>query len=202
MIAPSPAARTPTGRAALDELAAQIRAIWQLHATFVTIYENTHSAPAPLSAGAAAEPSTTPDTASAPHQQPADGQRAACSSSAARAGVARHVSRRLLAAWLLLALERDASYGYELRRALARYEVHSDPPALYRTLRKLEQAQWLRSRWLTPTDGPRQRLYRVTAKGRRNLAELTRLIMAERDTYAALVYAYDSPPASKPDSLG
>src|SRR5688500_8469168 len=86
------------------------------------------------------------------------------------------MGRELVAAWLLLLLDHEASYGYDLRQALRAHHVRPDPGTLYRVLRQLDDAGWLQSRWTDSASGPRRRLYRVTAKGRRNLVELAALI--------------------------
>ena len=67
----------------------------------------------------------------------------------------------------------------------------SDPAALYRALRQLDDEGCLRSRWVDSTAGPRRRQYRVTAKGRRALVELTGLITAIRDRHRAFLQEYE-----------
>jgi len=100
------------------------------------------------------------------------------------------MGRELVAAWLLLLLDHHASYGYDLRHALEEHHVHPDPGTLYRVLRQLDDAGWLQSRWTDSAAGPRRRLYRVTARGRRSLGELTGLITRIRDSHAAFLQAY------------
>ena len=174
---------TPAGRARLHELAATIRATWALHDSFLQAYERPYdeSADAPIDeAGSAEAPADEPDehleTSDAPETDaPAQPQ----------------LTRELLAAWLLLLIARHASYGYGLRRALDDSDVHPDPATLYRVLRRLEHTGWLESRWMDPAAGPRRRLYRVTARGRRNLDDVARVIVAIRDKHAAFLGAYD-----------
>jgi DNA-binding PadR family transcriptional regulator len=101
------------------------------------------------------------------------------------------MGRELVAAWLLLLLDHEASYGYDLRQALKTHHVDPDPGTLYRVLRQLDAAGWLQSRWTDSASGPRRRLYRVTAKGRRSLVELAELITGIRDTHRAFLQEYE-----------
>ena len=87
-------------------------------------------------------------------------------------------------------LEDDAGYGYDLRRELDARELNIDPSALYRTLRKLERDGWVQSRWMKATTGPRRRLYKLTAAGRRNLDEIALVIKARRDVHDAFLSAH------------
>ncbi len=95
-----------------------------------------------------------------------------------------------MTAWLLLLLDRGASYGYELRRDLDAHRLSVDPSVLYRSLRKLERDGWVESRWLQSAAGPRRRLYRLTAKGRRNLDDIAALIADIRDLNEMFVQAH------------
>jgi PadR family transcriptional regulator PadR len=105
---------------------------------------------------------------------------------------AAKMGRELVAAWLLLLLDHQASYGYDLRQALKTQHVDPDPGTLYRVLRQLDDAGWLQSRWTDSAAGPRRRLYRVTAKGRRNLVELAALITGIRDSHRAFLREYEN----------
>jgi PadR family transcriptional regulator PadR len=107
------------------------------------------------------------------------------------AATAPKMARELVAAWLLLLLNSEASYGYDLRQALQTHHVDPDPGTLYRVLRQLDDAGWLQSRWMDSVSGPRRRLYRVTPKGRRSLDELAALITGLRDSHAAFLHEYE-----------
>jgi len=88
-------------------------------------------------------------------------------------------------------LEGGANYGYELRRELDARRLDIDPSVLYRTLRKLESDGWVESRWMRPVTGPQRRFYRLTAKGRRALEEITGLIESIRDLHDAFLRAHE-----------
>lgn len=98
--------------------------------------------------------------------------------------------KELMTAWLLLLLDGGATYGYDLGRELDAHRLNIDPAAMYRTLRKLEHAGWVQSRWMRPAAGPRRRFYRLTASGRRNLDEIAGLITAIRDVHDYFLQAY------------
>ena len=101
--------------------------------------------------------------------------------------------KELLTAWLLHLLERRATYGYQLRRELEANAVSIDPGTMYRRLARLEQSGWVQSRWMPAANGPRRRLYRLTAKGRRALNDIGGLIQTIHDTHEAFIVAYEHP---------
>lgn len=170
---------TDEGRRYLDECAALIRSVWELHDTFVRVCEQPRGRDV---AGARdAGPTGAGDGARSPTPSPPGPSRP---------------GRELLAAWLLFVLEDGASYGYELRRELDAHAIRADPATLYRILRQFDGAGWVESRWMRPAAGPRRRLYRVTARGRRNLDELVVVIGRIRDTHAAFLAAYAAAGAS------
>ena len=94
--------------------------------------------------------------------------------------------------WLLLRLDARPTYGWELRHRFERHRLAIDPPTLYRTLRKLERAEWLQARWLSASTGPPRRFYRLTNSGRRNLDEVAALIAAIRDMHDAYRCEYET----------
>ena len=105
-------------------------------------------------------------------------------------GRAASPQKQIRTAWLLLLLDEHATYGYELRRQLAWNRLSIDGASIYRMLRQLERDGWVESRWMRPNAGPRRRLYRLTAEGRRNLDELAAWIDDARDTHDRFVRAY------------
>jgi PadR family transcriptional regulator, regulatory protein PadR len=193
----------PQGRRRLAELTESITASSQLHETFLLAYqrheEHTPTDAAREAADEFGEASPQPDGNSGGSSDDGDGggsdardgegdERAAPSQEAR----APAVGNQLLAAWLLLLLDTDASYGYRLRRALADHQIRADPGAMYRVLRQLERDGWLESRWMEPATGPRRRLYRLTPKGRRHLEELVTVLRAAQNSHAAFLRAYDA----------
>lgn len=97
----------------------------------------------------------------------------------------------LLVGWLLLVLDENVTYGYDLRRRLTTHHVKADPSRLYRLLRQMEADGRLESRWSEPIAGPKRRLYTATAKGRAHLHEIAVTITQARDVYDAFVDAYE-----------
>lgn len=92
---------------------------------------------------------------------------------------------------LLLLLREGDAHGYELAERLCIFGFdHSDPGALYRALRKLEDQGLVESDWERSAAGPNKRVYRLTELGteeldRRatDLAEGERRIDAFLDRY-------------------
>ena len=171
---------TEAGRRNLEECAEIIDGVYQSHDAFVRVHEHR---PAADGIPAARGP-----------------QRAGAARSRGETVAVSRPGRELLAAWLLLLLERGASYGYELRREIDACAIHADPATLYRVLRQLEGAGWLESRWMSASAGPRRRFYRVTGRGRRNLDELAVVITRIRDTHAAFLKAYAGVPGASAHS--
>lgn len=67
---------------------------------------------------------------------------------------------------LLLLLREDEAHGYELLESVCAFGFdHSDPGALYRSLRRLEDDGLVESGWCESDSGPRKRVYSLTAAG-------------------------------------
>lgn len=80
---------------------------------------------------------------------------------------------RNLEPFLLLALLRVPSYGYELTRQLSAMgfrRVGDDPGVVYKVLRSLEESGSIRSQWATRESGPARRYYEITEEGHSLLA--------------------------------
>ena len=97
----------------------------------------------------------------------------------------------LLVGWLLLLLDENVAYGYDLHRHLTTHHVQADPGRLYRLLRQMDADGRVESRWSEPIAGPKRRLYTLTAEGRAHLHEIAVTIRQARDVYDAFVNAYE-----------
>lgn len=78
----------------------------------------------------------------------------------------------------LLARDKEA-YGYELAGEFQRFaltDAEVDRPALYRTLRQLEEAGHVTSAWDTTGAGPARHTYQITESGRRHLDEWSEVL--------------------------
>jgi PadR family transcriptional regulator len=74
--------------------------------------------------------------------------------------------------FILLVLQQDRSYGYEIRTRLAEFgfrRAEREPGVVYRLLRNLEEAGLIDSEWEVGGSGPARRYYRLTANGRDQL---------------------------------
>jgi PadR family transcriptional regulator, regulatory protein PadR len=101
-------------------------------------------------------------------------------------------------AWLLLLLSQGPSYGYELRRALMDRELQLDPAVMYRSLRDMEAAGLIESRWMRSGAGPKRRVYDITDGGRAELARSAGRIRASRLAHSAFLTAYTKSRGAEP----
>lgn len=97
----------------------------------------------------------------------------------------------ILTGWLLFLLSMRSSYGYELRRDLGLRGLSLDPALMYRTLRDMESNGLITSRWVGSGEGPRRRVYEITAAGKAELPLAVANVRAVRDEYDALLTAYE-----------
>jgi PadR family transcriptional regulator PadR len=74
---------------------------------------------------------------------------------------------RFLEPTLLLLLHHGPAHGYTLLDELGNYGLEdTDPSAVYRALREMEERGWVLSYWEEEqTQGPPRRVYRLTALG-------------------------------------
>ncbi len=90
---------------------------------------------------------------------------------------------------MLLILRAQPGHGYDVIAALRERGLpRADGGVVYRLLRELEDGGFLRSDWQASSSGPDRRVYRVTAKGTRQLrrdADAMAAIRADLDSFAA-----------------
>ncbi|MEW6624507.1 MAG: helix-turn-helix transcriptional regulator [Bacillota bacterium] len=72
---------------------------------------------------------------------------------------------------LLLLKKNQPSHGYELLDNLNAFGLNNDPGSVYRTLRRLENEQMVKSSWDTEGTGPAKRLYELSPEGEKLLAD-------------------------------
>lgn len=104
----------------------------------------------------------------------------------------RRISR-FLEPCLLLLLREDASHGYNLLEALNRFGFAPgtvDASVVYRTLREMEDAGWVTSRWDTTGSGPPRRVYTVTLDGEEYLATWINDLRRTRDEIDHFIALY------------
>ena len=70
---------------------------------------------------------------------------------------------------LLLLLCEGPAHGYDLVERLVPFGFTSDPPVVYRNLRRMEAEGFVESSWDTSGKGPARRVYRLTVRGRSHL---------------------------------
>lgn len=82
---------------------------------------------------------------------------------------------------LLLLLREGPAHGYDLVERLAPFGFSSEPPVVYRNLRRMEAERLVESAWDTSGKGPARRVYNLTERGRNHLDAWTIAIMYQRD---------------------
>ncbi|MGQ0736807.1 MAG: PadR family transcriptional regulator [Acidobacteriota bacterium] len=86
---------------------------------------------------------------------------------------------------ILSLLDARPRHGYELSKLIhtrSRGELTFHIDSLYPLLYRLEERDWIKGTWVEKPDERRRRFYKVTAEGRRVLAQ-------QRKTWAAFVEA-------------
>ncbi len=76
---------------------------------------------------------------------------------------------------ILSVLEEGPLHGYEMARRIERQTkgtLRFTLAALYPTLYKMEQRDWIRGAWETSRNGRRRRCYRLTPAGKKKLTPL------------------------------
>jgi PadR family transcriptional regulator, regulatory protein PadR len=104
----------------------------------------------------------------------------------------RRISR-FLEPCLLLLLRDDATHGYNLLDALARFGFAPgtvDASVVYRLLREMEVAGWVSSQWDTTGSGPPRRVYSVTSEGEKYLAAWIGDLRCTRDEIDRFIETY------------
>ena len=90
-----------------------------------------------------------------------------------------NVYRFLEPVLLYMLREKGQAHGYELARSLQDYaltDAEIEGAALYRTLRRLEQHDFVRSKWDEGRGGPARRIYLLTKNGEQHLAEWAQVL--------------------------
>ncbi len=83
--------------------------------------------------------------------------------------------KQFLTPCLLLLIDEDPAYGYELHQRVTMLGVNgTDHGTVYRNLNVMESDGLVSSVWERSSSGPRRRRYRVTPEGRQLLADWAR----------------------------
>jgi PadR family transcriptional regulator len=99
--------------------------------------------------------------------------------------------RNFLRMCLLLLLREQPAHGYDLLERLAAFGYdRSDPGAIYRTLRALEQDGCVHSAWEPSASGPDRRIYELTRPGMESLHEQAKALSAASQVVVAFLSRY------------
>ena len=94
---------------------------------------------------------------------------------------------------LLLLLEREGAYGYELQEAIQELSLTGTPvdrTVMYRSLRWLEKRGQVASQWDVSGDGAPRRRYRLTDHGIKSLTLWADLLKRRRGSLDAYLERY------------
>lgn len=81
---------------------------------------------------------------------------------------------------LLLLLREGPAHGYDLVERLVPFGFSSEPPVVYRNLRRMEASALVESAWETSGKGPARRVYWLTPRGHEHLDAWTIAIKYQR----------------------
>ena len=105
--------------------------------------------------------------------------------------VAPALPRNFLRPCLLLLLREQPAHGYDLLERLTAFGYdRSDPGAVYRTLRALEQEGSVHSAWEPSESGPDRRIYELTRQGMESLHEQAKALSAAGQVIGAFLSRY------------
>lgn len=99
--------------------------------------------------------------------------------------------RNFLRACLLLLLREQPAHGYDLLERLTAFGYdRSDPGAIYRTLRGLEEDGLVHSAWEPSESGPDRRIYELTRRGMESLHDQAKALSASGQVIGAFLSRY------------
>jgi PadR family transcriptional regulator PadR len=102
--------------------------------------------------------------------------------------------KRFMEPRLLFLLSRGPAHGYELLGRMQEVPMPGPLPdtgAVYRKLREMEERGLVRSRWDESGRGPRKRIYRITAEGKRRLAAWAEAMRRRMETLRCFLDLYE-----------
>lgn len=106
--------------------------------------------------------------------------------------VAPSPPKTFLRSSLLLLLREHQAHGYELLERLGAFGFQgSDPGGLYRALRKLEDAELVRSAWEPSAAGPHRRIYQLTRAGLEQLHREARALAEAQGSLGTFLGRYE-----------
>ncbi|NMC55365.1 MAG: PadR family transcriptional regulator [Chloroflexi bacterium] len=99
----------------------------------------------------------------------------------------------LLEPALLVLLHDQARHGYPLLADLEKWGMGSiHPSVVYRTLRDMEELEWIQSTWdVDETQGPPRRVYRLTERGAEVLKNWREEMKSIRELLSELISKTD-----------
>jgi len=105
-----------------------------------------------------------------------------------------HNRTGLLEACLLILLKENKSYGYNLMSELHQFgfdEKSLNISVIYRNLRSMEKRNLIVSSWAESDQGPRKRVYEITADGEQDLKNWIWMLKGRRDQITSIIDKYN-----------
>jgi PadR family transcriptional regulator PadR len=97
-----------------------------------------------------------------------------------------------LRACLLLLLRERPAHGYDLLESARAFGFDgADPGGLYRTLRRLEDEEFVRSAWEPSDSGPQRRIYEITRAGMEELHRRAKAVAAAQEPVSRFLGRYE-----------
>lgn len=103
---------------------------------------------------------------------------------------------RFMEVCLFLLLREGAMHGYGLAEQLPPFGFSLEDlniGTLYRTLRKMEQEGFVVSDWQEGQQGPKKRVYSITAEGEKNLEEWIQILRYRKTRIEKVLAIYGEP---------
>lgn len=105
-----------------------------------------------------------------------------------------HTGERFLEVCLLVLLSKEQGHGYSLLDQTTRFGFSQEEvngSTLYRTLRKMENDEWVSSLWEAGLQGPKRRIYCITDNGRKELEDWIVILKSRKERIEKLIINYE-----------
>ncbi|MCK9443872.1 MAG: PadR family transcriptional regulator [Tissierellaceae bacterium] len=106
-----------------------------------------------------------------------------------------HNRSGLLEACLLILLKENKSYGYNLMNDLHKFGFEEDSlniSVIYRNLRSMEKRGLITSSWAESDQGPRKRVYEITADGEQDLKNWIWMLKNRKSQIETIIEKYEN----------
>lgn len=102
---------------------------------------------------------------------------------------------KIIHACLLCRLKKEEDYGYELMSKLSSFGIEEEDiniSTLYRSLKKLEDSNLIKSSWEESDFGPNKKTYSITQDGIEELKDIMVFIRKRKDILEKVIQCYEN----------